>query len=231
MDRILDRALTRRPRGVSRLRTTADLHAAVIRLARADPRLGRVVARYGPPPLWDREPGFSTLVRIILEQQVSLASAGAAYDRLAAETAVDPDGVLSLDDATLRRVGFSRQKAAYVRALAQEIRRGEFDPQVLGERSDADARQLLLARKGLGAWSADIYLLMALGRTDIWPSGDLALAVAVQRVCRLRARPDGMAMERIAERWRPWRAVAARILWHYYLSDRANWARSRTVRI
>lgn len=178
-----------------------------------------MLAELGAPPLWARETGFPTLVHIILEQQVSLASARAAFEKLKARVnPLTPQGLLRLSDAELKAAGFSRQKTGYARGLAQAILTGEVDLDRLGELDDAAAREELLKIKGIGDWSADIYLLMALRRPDVWPVGDLALAQAVQRVKGLAARPDGEEMDAIAAPWRPWRAVAARMCWHYYLS-------------
>jgi DNA-3-methyladenine glycosylase II len=190
-------------------------------LAEADADLGQVIARHGPPPLWDREPGFSTLLRIILEQQVSLASARATYDRLlAAVTTLTPGALLTLDDAALRTAGFSRQKARYARDLARALADGTFDLGALEKKDDDEARVELTRLRGIGTWSADIYLLMALRRSDVWPRSDLALATAALEVKRLERRPAADELERLASSWRPWRAVAARILWHHYLSTR-----------
>ncbi len=180
-----------------------------------------MVERLGPPPLWAREPGFPTLIHIILEQQVSLASARAAFERLreaAAPHPLTPERFLSFDDAALKAIGFSRQKTAYARHLAEAIVLGRFDVDALASLPDADVRAALLQLKGVGPWSAGIYLLMALRRPDAWPSGDLALAAAAQRVKRLPTRPAPDYLEAMSEAWRPWRAVAARVLWHYYLS-------------
>lgn len=188
-------------------------------LSRRDPALARIVKDIGPPPMWNRRPGFSTLLHIILEQQVSLASARAAFDRLrAAASPLTPARFLEFDDAQLKAIGFSRQKTAYGRHLAQSMIDGHFKLAALKKMDDATAREELLKLKGVGPWTADIYLLMALRRPDVWPSGDLALAVAVQRVNRLQIRPTLDEMEEIGAGWRPWRAVAARVLWHYYLS-------------
>ena len=195
------------------------LAGAVEELARRDPDLAEVSGRFGVPPLWARRPGFSALVRIILEQQVSLASARAAFDRLrGAVDRLTPRGFLELDAATLRRVGFSRQKAAYCRALAAEIVEGRLRLAELARLGDEAAHERLTRLKGVGPWTADIYLLMALCRPDVWPRGDLALAKAAQRVKRLPSLPDGEELQAIAAAWRPWRAVAARLLWHDYLS-------------
>jgi DNA-3-methyladenine glycosylase II len=173
----------------------------------------------GVPPLWAREPGFPTLVHIILEQQVSLASARAAFDKLRAEVdPLTPAGVLVLDDEALKRIGFSRQKTVYLRYLANAIVTGTFDVDALATMPDEQVRAQLISLKGIGPWSAEIYLLMALCRADAWPAGDLALQVAAQSIKGLPARPDPVALNELAEQWRPWRAVAARLLWHHYLN-------------
>ena len=199
--------------------TEFTLYEAVTELAQRDPDLGAVVARHGPPPLWAREPGFPTLVLLILEQQVSLASARAAYNRLVAATGtVTPAGLLALSDDELRAAGFSRQKTGYARALAQAILDGAFDPDGLADLDDDGVRCELTSLKGIGPWTAEIYLLMVLRRPDAWPAGDLALAAAAQQVKGLAARPSPAELVELAEAWRPWRAAAARILWHHYLS-------------
>lgn len=199
----------------------AALEQGVLALAGTDADLREVIARHGPPPLWDREPGFSTLLQIILEQQVSLASARATYERLLTVVSpLTPVALLALDDAALRTAGFSRQKAAYARALASSLAAGTFDLVGLEHKDDDDARVELTRLRGIGIWSADIYLLMALRRNDVWPRSDLALATAAADVKRLERRPSPDELERLASAWRPWRAVAARILWHHYLSAR-----------
>lgn len=188
-----------------------------------DAHLAEVLQKYGTPPLWVREPGFPTLVYIILEQQVSLASAKAAFDRL--KTAVrplTPSGFLKLNNAELKRIGFSRQKTLYTRLLAESISRRHFDLRYLHELHDDAARKMLTAFKGIGTWTADIYLLSALRRPDVWPAGDLALATAVQEVKRLRTRPSPEKLEKMSTPWRPYRAVAARLFWHAYLSKRGQ---------
>ena len=203
--------------------TQATLLTAVEHLTQTDPDLAQIVARFGPPPLWARAPGFPTLVLMILEQQVSLASARAAYDRLAAAVGeITPASVLQLDDATLRTIGFSRQKTAYTRHLAAAIAEGRFDPQALESMDDDAVRRALIALKGIGPWTAEVYLLMALGRPDAWPHYDLGLIVAAQEIKALPQRPSPQELEALAEPWRPYRAVAARILWHHYLSTRAR---------
>ncbi|HQY92346.1 DNA-3-methyladenine glycosylase 2 family protein, partial [Caldilinea sp.] len=201
------------------LLTEVTLPHAVDELARRDPDLAQVVARHGLPPLWPREPGFPTLVLLILEQQVSLASARAAFNRLeVAIGAVTPAGLLALTDEQMRSVGFSRQKSGYARGLAEAMQAGRFDPDHLAELPDEEVRRALTAFKGIGAWTAEIYLLMVLRRPDAWPAGDLALAIAAQQVKGLAQRPTSSELSALAEAWRPWRAVAARLLWHHYLS-------------
>lgn len=203
----------------ARALTQTSLSRGLAHLAAVDPDLARVLEVHGRPPMWEREQGFGTLVLTILEQQVSLASARAAYERLLAHASPPtPESFLALDDATLRRAGFSRQKTAYARHLAQLIIEGELDLPALAGMSDEEARAQLLRVKGIGPWTAEIYLLMALMRADAWPSGDLALAIAAQQVKRLPARPTPQELEELSLAWKPWRAVAARLLWHHYLN-------------
>jgi DNA-3-methyladenine glycosylase II len=201
--------------------TTRSLRAAARHLTTIDPALGASVASYGPPPLWSREPGFAALVHLILEQQVSLASAQAAYDRLAAALggAVAPTGLLRLSDEELRAIGFSRQKTAYARGLATAVLDG-FDLPGLAGLDDDEVRMSLMALRGVGRWTADVYLAMCLLRPDVWPRGDLALATSAQAVFGMDDRPADTELAALASRWQPYRAVAARILWHDYLRRR-----------
>ena len=199
---------------------TNSLMQAVNALAGSDDELARVVSTYGPPPLWEREAGFHTLIHIILEQQVSLASAQAAYNRLTqAVNPLTPAGFMVLTDEELLKIGFSRQKTSYGRELAAAILNGSLDLPGLDNLGDEEAKAQLMKVKGIGAWTANIYLLMALGRPDIWPSGDLALLIALQRVKGLPGRPTMEDALKISATWQPWRAVAARLLWHFYLSE------------
>ena len=199
----------------------ATFSQGVRELAERDADLATVVKRYGMPPLWVLEPGFPSLVYIILEQQVSLASAKAAFDRLNdAARPLTPGRFLKLSDGVLKRIGFSRQKTHYARLLAMKIQKRRLDLRAMHALPDDAARERLLALKGIGPWTADIYLLSALRRPDIWPVGDLALATAVQEVKRLRKRPSPERLEKMSAPWRPWRAVAARLFWHHYLSKR-----------
>jgi DNA-3-methyladenine glycosylase II len=196
-----------------------SLHQAVAVLCAQDPALRRVIERYGPPPLWARPEGFPTLLHIILEQQVSLASARAAFARVSAlANPLTPQSFCALDDLALRTAGFSRQKTSYGRALAEAILNGKLDLVRLHTLDDEAATNELMGLKGIGHWTAQIYLLMALRRPDVWPAGDRALAVGAWAVLDLAEPPDAAELSRQGERWRPWRSVAARILWHYYLS-------------
>src|SRR5689334_20973356 len=205
--------------------TETTLRQGLRFLAKQDPDLARVLDQFGAPPMWARVPGFPTLIQIILEQQVSLASARAAFNRLTAAVSplsLTPQAFLVLDDAALKTIGFSRQKTAYGRHLAEMILQRQLDLDALHAMDDAAVRSALLQIKGIGPWSADIYLLMALRRPDVWPTGDLALISAVQRVKRLVDRPTSDALSEMSLAWQPWRAVAARIFWHYYLSKGAT---------
>ncbi len=200
--------------------TPTTLLKGVKALAARDGHLADVAERFGPPPLWGRPPGFATLVRIILEQQVSLASGRAAYERLqAAAGSVTPGRVACLSEARLRRHGLTRQKAAYCRGLACSIVDRKLTLADLSHLDDRAGHETLLQVPGIGPWTADIYLLMALRRPDIWPVGDLALAKSAQQVKRMRSIPSQERLRRMARAWAPWRAVAARILWHAYLSS------------
>jgi DNA-3-methyladenine glycosylase II len=200
--------------------TVRTLRSAARRLADGDPALAASYRRFGPPPLWAREPSYATLVHLILEQQVSLASAQAAFDRLAgALGAVEPAPFLALDDAELRAIGFSRQKAGYARDLALALTDG-FDLDALAALPDDDVRARLVALRGIGRWTADVYLTMCLLRPDVWPHGDQALATAAMEVSGSPRRPTFAQLGEAAERWRPYRAVAARMLWHHYLRVR-----------
>ena len=188
-------------------------------LGERDTDLSRILTLKGKPPFWVRRPGFPTLVHIILEQQVSLASAKAAYNRLVDKVGIlTPDVFLELDEVNLKRIGFSRQKARYCRTLAKAVSDGSLVLDHLVDMDNEDARAELVKITGIGTWTADIYLLMALRRPDIWPIGDIALYSAVQHAKRLNARPNAEQFVEIGEQWRPWRAVAARVLWHFYLS-------------
>jgi DNA-3-methyladenine glycosylase II len=203
--------------------TAEGLSAAVLELAAIDPDLAGIVDRYGPPPLWARPPGFATLVQIILEQQVSLASAFAAFERLLeAVDPLTPEGFLGLSDAELLAIGFSRQKARYGRELAAALVLGSFHPDRLADLPDEEVHRSLVALNGVGPWTAAIYMMEALLRPDVWPVSDIALVTAATEVKRLRRRPGPAEMESMGEAWRPWRSVAARLFWHDYLGRRGR---------
>ena len=194
------------------------LALAARELASRDQLLANIHATYGDPPLWQRASGFRTLVHIILEQQVSLSSAKSMLLRL--ETAIQPftpERFLELGDERLRKLGVTRQKSTYVLHLSDEIVSGRLKLRGLARLNDDQVLVRLTGIKGIGLWSANIYLLMAMRRADIWPAGDLALAVAIQELKNLKRRPSPQELEAIAEQWRPHRAVAARMLWQYYL--------------
>jgi DNA-3-methyladenine glycosylase II len=205
------------------LLTPASFNYALTVLANLDSDLARVLETLGPPPMWYREAGFPTLVKIILEQQVSLAAAKAVFNRLSEMVKpLTPESFLTFDDSQLRLVGFSRQKSLYCRGLAEAIVRGDLDLSQLTTMDDNAVRSQLKRIKGIGDWTVDIYLLMALQHRDAFPRGDLGLVIAAQQVKGLATRPTPVQLAAIAENWRPWRAVAARILWHYYLNTQGK---------
>ncbi len=197
--------------------TPKSIAAALDALAARDTDIARTLAEVGYPEPRVREPGFATLLNIIIGQQVSVQSAAVIRGRLLdAANPLTPDSFLALDQAALRGVGFSRRKIEYGKLLAQDIREGRFDPDGLPALEDDAVLDRIVARKGLGRWSAEIYLLFALGRPDAWPADDLAVQVAVQRLKDLDGRPDRATMDRIAEPWRPYRGGAALLMWHVY---------------
>jgi DNA-3-methyladenine glycosylase II len=202
--------------------TTKTLVQAAQELAARDEILARILATHGAPPMWRRATGFTTLVHIILEQQVSLKSAKSMLLRL--QTAIDPftpERFVALGESHLRSLGVTRQKSAYLLHLSESILNGELSISRLSRMSDDLVRMNLTRIKGIGSWSADVYLLMAMRRADVWPAGDLALAVAAQNLFSLQKRPTPEELERMAERWRPYRAVAARMLWQHYLGKKS----------
>ena len=198
-----------------------SLLAACEKLAERDTDLASIFKTYGPPPLWQREANFATLIHIILEQQVSLASALSAFNKLKEKLGViSPENVLALSDEELKACYFSRQKTVYARELAKAILKGSLNFAALRQLPDAEAKTELKKIKGIGEWTADIYLLMALLRADVMPKGDLALHAAYQKLKSLDAAPKSDEFQFIAESWQPFRAAAARLLWHFYLSER-----------
>jgi DNA-3-methyladenine glycosylase II len=182
-----------------------------------------ILDRAGAPRFRRRRNGFPTLLHIILEQQVSIDAAAAMHRRLTGLCdPLIPQNFLALDDAALRSCGFSRQKADYARRLAAAVAGGEFDFTRLAAADDATALAALVSLKGIGRWSAEIYLIFALGRPDIWPAGDLGLQLAVAECLGLDARPGEAALRNIGDRWQPWRSVAACLFWQSYLVARSR---------
>ena len=201
--------------------TRAILHDALHQLAARERRFGDILDAYGPPPLWARKPGFATLVLLILEQQVSIASARATFARLqeaAGETV--PDALLAMSDAAMNAVGVSRQKIRYIRELSIACKEGRLDLKALNRAPDHEVERALIALPGIGPWTAQVYLAMALRRPDVFAAGDLALQIVVHERWRLRSRPNPERLLKIAEPWRPLRGAAMRLLWHAYLTER-----------
>jgi DNA-3-methyladenine glycosylase II len=186
-----------------------------------EPVFAAILARAGPPRFRRRRNGFETLLHIILEQQVSIDAAAAMFRRLNKECRpLSPAGFLALDEPTLRRCGFSRQKAAYGRGLAVAVAGGALDFARLAAAPDDEALAALVSLKGIGRWSAEIYLVFALGRSDVWPAADLGLQLGAAAELSLPARPGERELREIGERWRPWRSVAACLFWQSYLHAR-----------
>jgi DNA-3-methyladenine glycosylase II len=196
---------------------------AVELLASEDERLAGAIHRWGLPEFWHRSPGFPTLVLLILEQQVSLESGAAMYRRLASLLGqVTPAMVLEAGPDRLRSIGVTRQKTGYLLGLATRIEDGDFDLEELESIPVDETRATLLGVTGIGPWTADAYLLSASRRPDMWPVGDRALQVGVAEVLGMSQVPDESQLETLGETWRPIRAVAARLIWHAYLSQRGR---------
>lgn len=193
-------------------------------LAARDSDLAQILSKWGKPPFWTHESGFSGIVLSILAQQVSLESAEAAFTKLKqAIPSMSPEEYMSLNDVRLKTIGFSRQKASYVRGIAQGILNAEIDLESVESMKDDEARFSLIQLRGIGPWTADTYLLFCLRRADAWPVGDLALIKAIEGLKGLTAPLAAEEADRLAEHWRPWRAVAARLLWYHYLCSRGRY--------
>ncbi|WP_439105532.1 DNA-3-methyladenine glycosylase family protein [Congregibacter sp.] len=201
------------------LRLTQRSYAeAVEKLILDDADLAQIVHRHGAPKLLSRPTGFATLVYIIFEQQVSLASAKATFDKVSLLLPeFREENYLALSDVALRSAGVSRQKIRYTRLVAEAIIAGDLPIQTLGRRDDAEVRELLTAVTGIGNWTADVYLMLALRRPDLWPVGDLALVKAAVAVKQISEKPDPGWLESLGERYRPYRSVATGIFWRHYL--------------
>ena len=196
-----------------------NLEAASLQLALSEPAFQKILDDFGTPPLWDRPADFSTLIYIILEQQVSLASAKAAFIKLNDYLSnLTPQSFLQINDETLKTIGFSRQKTRYCRIVAEAVQDEILVFENLDMLPDEQVKKKLMSITGIGHWTSDIYLLMCLLRPDVWPHGDRALAVAAGEVFELNEIPDYETLRIMAESWKPWRSVAARLLWHHYLS-------------
>jgi DNA-3-methyladenine glycosylase II len=203
--------------------TEDDLSAGIVALTESDPRLRLAHEVGGRPPLRRRAGDLEGLASIVAGQQVSKASAAAIWTRMLDVLApFTADRLAGFGDETYREAGLSRPKVRTLRAIADAMIGGSLDLERLASLDDHAVRAALTAVTGIGPWTADIYLLSCLGRADAWPAGDLALQVAAQEVAGLEARPDPKAMDALAEDWRPWRGVAARLLWSYYGATRAR---------
>lgn len=199
------------------LHTDADLHKALRKLVKADPRLASVREKAGRPALRRREAGFAGLCAIVTSQQLSTSSARAIWGRLSA--AFDPfhhDELRRARPAKLARLGLSKPKIRTLKAVSAALAKGRIDLDAIGRMEADDAHNALIALHGIGPWTADIYLLFCLGHADAWPAGDLALQEAARLAFGLTARPTTKEMTALAESWRPWRGVVAHLLWHYY---------------
>lgn len=200
-----------------RLETEADIDRGLTHLLRIDPRLQDVLAVAGRPPLRRRPAGFPGLVATMIGQQLSTASANAIWSRLAA--AYDPfvpEALRRARIARLKQVGLSEAKIRSLKALATALASGALDLEMLADMDADEAHRALVAHHGIGPWTADSYLLFCLGHADAWPAGDLALREALRLAFALAERPSIKEMHAIAESWRPWRGVAAFLLWSYY---------------
>jgi DNA-3-methyladenine glycosylase II len=197
----------------------SNYHEICDKLARIDTHLNYIIRTYGYPPLWSRPNTFESLVHIILEQQVSLASALSALNKLRHYVQqITPARVLLLTEEEFRACYCSRQKTAYIKYLAEAILSGQIDLEAFEAMSDDEIRAQLTALKGIGNWTVDVYLMFVLRRTDIFPVGDLAAVNALKRVKGLPSQTTREDLISIASQWRPYRTVATMILWHYYLS-------------
>lgn len=195
--------------------TRNTLTEGLAALAARDRGFARLYRDHGPPPMRARPAGFATLLKIICAQQVSTASARAIIGRLMhIADPLTPEAFLALDEAALRSIGFSRMKAAYGRGLAAAVQQGALDLAAIARLADDAAIAEIVKIRGLGRWSAEMYLLFALRRPDLWPVDDLAVVKGVQRLKNLDARPTRAEMLAYGEDWRPWRSVVARMMWH-----------------
>jgi len=206
------------------MKTDEELKRQLGLLRRRDKRLSQAIKSTGIPGARMMKPGFATLIRIIVDQQVSVAAGAAIWAKLrrAAGGAVSAQRLLNLGEPGLRAAGLSGQKARYTLGLAEAVAARQLNLSALSRASDAEIRETLVSFKGIGMWSADIYLMFGLGRPDIWPVGDLGLQVGAQWLHGLAAKPTKKEMERLAEPWHPYRSSASIFLWHYYGVERES---------
>jgi DNA-3-methyladenine glycosylase II len=198
-----------------------NFHSLCNKLTSKDKHLRSVVKQYGYPPAWTRTASFQTLIHIILEQQVSLASARAALNKLKEKLGtITAKKLLALSDEELRACYFSRQKTVYTRCLAQAIVSNQINLKKLSILEDAEVRKQLKTIKGIGDWTVDVYLLFALQRTDVFPLGDLAIISALKEVKQLPKETKQEELLKLSEPWQPYRSIAAMLLWHYYIQKR-----------
>lgn len=199
----------------------ANFHLICDELARQDKDFKRIIEQHGYPPLWNRKPSFATLIHIILEQQVSLASAKAAFLKLQEKIGhITAEKLLELTDEELRACYFSRQKTVYARALATAVINKEIVIEELHLLADDEIRTSLKKIKGIGDWTADVFLMMVLNRCDFFAPGDIALMKSVREVKQLSPDVNRDDIIALTEKWKPYRTVASYLLWHAYLSKR-----------
>lgn len=195
----------------------ASAQDALQALIRENPDLATILDRAGPLPWRTRTPGFPGLLQAIVAQMISNQAAAAIWGRLRALPGVlEPEGLLILPDESLRGAGLSRPKVAHARVLAEAFQKGTLSAAALEAMSNDEAIAVIASVKGLGLWTAEIYLLFALQRMDVFPAGDIALAAAAAELKGLATRPDHKALRELAEAWRPARSLAARLLWHHW---------------
>lgn len=200
--------------------TAQQIKTSLDAIAALEPRIAAALARVGYPQPRLRDRGYETLLRTIIGQQVSVAAAASIWNKLAAGLGdlTDPAVVAAASDEAMRAAGLSRQKASYARSLAEEVTSGRLDLLAL-PKNDEDAIAQLVKVKGIGRWSAEIYLLFAEGRPDVWPAGDLAVQIEIGRIMGMAERPSEKLTREIAEGWRPHRGAAAILAWHHYKAE------------
>ena len=186
------------------------------KLALADPDIASLIDKIGIPPQRRREKGFSTLIHILISQQISLQAADSIWSKLKATSIISPEGIININYEGLRKIGFSHSKANWSIQLSNKILTGEFNPDLLDRVDDTNAIKYLMTLAGFGEWSSSIYLMFCLERSDIWPAGDIALQETIRQIKKLTARPNTKEMKEISTIWQPYRSSASHLLWHYY---------------